>query len=525
MGEGLMIESDASLLSKPIQTIAEIPRRYAVSTPDAIALSFEGRETSYRALDELSNQVANGLVATGVRSASRIAILDKNSDIFFQILLGAAKARAVLVPINARLAPPEIAFAINDAQTEVLFVGEAFVEIIAAIRDQLDTVRQIIVLNSIYPKWRDAQPRSDPGLPVIPDDVCVQLYTSGTTGYPKGVQLSHANFPLLAVDDWKAWSADDVMLLAMPLFHIAGVGTGIFGLMAGLKTMVLREFVPSQALETIQRDRATITFLVPAMLLAMLAERDVEKLDLSSLRQILYGASPIPLELLRKSLRVFRHTGFFQVYGLTETTGVITVLGAADHSSGVDEILRSCGRPIEGVELRIVDASGKSLPARQVGEVVCRSSQNMKGYWNRTDDTARTLRNGWLHSGDAGFLDENGYLYIHDRLKDMIVSGGENVYPAEIESALYGHTDIADIAVIGVPDDRWGEAVKALIVLKPDRPADPAGILHFARERLAGFKIPKSIEFVNELPRNPSGKILKRLLRERYWEGYERRVN
>ena len=520
-----MIESDASLLSKPIQTIAEIPRRYAVSAPDAIALSFEGRETSYRALDELSNQVANGLVATGVRSASRIAILDKNSDIFFQILLGAAKARAVLVPINARLAPPEIAYAINDAQTEVLFVGEQFVEIISAIRDQLDTVRQIIVLNSIYPKWRDAQPRSDPGLPVIPDDVCVQLYTSGTTGYPKGVQLTHANFPLQAVDDWKAWSSDDVMLLAMPLFHIAGVGTGVFGLMAGLKTIVLREFVPSQALETIQCDRATVTFLVPAMLLAMLAERNVEKFDLSSLRQILYGASPIPLELLRKSLRVFKHTGFFQVYGLTETTGVITVLVAADHSAGDDEILRSCGRPIEGVELRIVGASGKSLPARQVGEVVCRSSQNMRGYWNRTDDTARTLRNGWLYTGDAGFLDKNGYLYIHDRLKDMIVSGGENVYPAEIESALYGHMDIADVAVIGVPDDRWGEAVKALIVLKPDRPADPAGILHFARERLAGFKIPKSIEFVNELPRNPSGKILKRLLRERYWEGYERRVN
>ena len=520
-----MIESDGALLSTPVRTIAEIVRRCAVRTPDAIALSFEGRETSYRVLDELSNQIANGLVATGVQPASRIAILDKNSDIFFQILLGAAKARAVLVPINARLAPPEIAFAINDAQTEVLFVGEAFVEIIAAIRDQLDTVRQIIVLNSIYPKWRDAQPRSDPGLPVSPDDVCVQLYTSGTTGYPKGVQLSHANFPLQAVDDWKAWSSDDVMLLAMPLFHIAGVGTGVLGLMAGLKTIVLREFVPSRALEAIQHHRITISFLVPAMLLAMLAERNVEKIDLSSLRQIIYGASPIPLELLRKSLRVFKHTGFFQVYGLTETTGVITVLVAADHSAGDDEILRSCGRPIEGVELRIVDASGKSLPARQVGEVVCRSSQNMKGYWNRTEDTARTLVNGWLHTGDAGFVDESGYLYIHDRLKDMIVSGGENVYPAEIESALYGHTDIADVAVIGVPDDRWGEAVKALIVLKPDRPADPAGILHFARERLAGFKIPKSIEFVNELPRNPSGKILKRLLRECYWEGYERRVN
>jgi fatty-acyl-CoA synthase len=344
-----MNDSSGSLSSTPIRTIAEIPRRYAASTPDAVALSFEGRETSYRALDELSNQVANGLLATGVRSASRIAILDKNSDIFFQILLGAAKAGAVLVPINARLAPPEIAFAINDARTEILFVGEPFVEIVAAIRDRLDSVRQIIVLNSIYRKWRDAQPVLDPGLPVSPDDVCLQLYTSGTTGYPKGVQLSHANFPLQAPDEWKAWSSDDVMLLAMPLFHIAGVGTGVLGLIAGLKTIVLREFLPARALETIQRDRATTTFLVPAMLLAMLAEPNVEQFDLSSLRQILYGASPIPLELLRKSLRVFRHTGFFQVYGLTETTGVITVLAAADHCSADDEILRSCGQPIAGV--------------------------------------------------------------------------------------------------------------------------------------------------------------------------------
>ncbi|TYO66139.1 fatty acid--CoA ligase [Bradyrhizobium hipponense] len=520
-----MIEPDRSLSSTPIQTIAEIPRRYGASTPDAIALSFEGRETNYRALDELSNQVANGLVATGVRPASRIAILDRNSDIFFQVLLGGAKARAVLVPINARLAPPEIVFAVNDAKTEILFVGESFEKLITEVQDQLDTVHQIIVLDSRYLKWRDVNPLTEPGLPVSPDDICLQLYTSGTTGYPKGVQLSHANFPLQAVNDWKAWLSDDVMLLAMPLFHIAGVGTGVLGLVAGLKTIVLREFVPSVALETIQRDRATVTFLVPAMLLAMLAERNAETFDLSSLRQILYGASPIPLELLRKSLRVFRHTKFFQVYGLTETTGVITVLGDADHSAGDDEILRSRGRPIEGVELRIIDGSGKPLPAGQVGEVVCRSTQNMRGYWNQAEDTARALQAGWLHTGDAGFLDEDGYLYIHDRLKDMIVSGGENVYPAEIESALYGHADIADVAVIGVPDDLWGEAVKAIIVLKPDRSPDPAGILHFARARLAGFKIPKSIEFVDELPRNPSGKILKRLLRERYWEGYERKVN
>ena len=512
-------------LPSTIRTVADIPRYYASRSPDAIALSFEGRETNFRDLDAVSNRVANGLLATDVRPAGRVAILDKNMDLFFQILLGAAKVRAVLVPINARLAPPEIAFAINDAGAEVLFVGEPFVEIISAIHEQLDTVRQIIVLNGIYAKWRDAQEDSDPGLPVSPEDICLQLYTSGTTGYPKGVQLSHVNLALHAHDKWRAWSPDDVLLLVMPLFHIAGCGTGIFGLMAGLKVVVLREFVPLQTLEMIQRTRATVAFLVPAMLLAMLAERDVDKFDVSSLRHVLYGASPIPIELLRQSLLVFKHTNFFQVYGLTETTGVITVLAPEDHFPSDREVLRSCGRPVKGVELRIIDAEGRALPPRQVGEILCRTSQNTKGYWNRADDTAKVLKNEWLHTGDAGFLDENGYLYIHDRLKDMIVSGGENVYPAEIESALYGHPDIADVAVIGVPDDKWGEAVKAVIVLKPDRAADAPGILLFARQRLAGFKVPKSIEFVSDLPRNPAGKILKRTLRERYWQGYERGVN
>jgi acyl-CoA synthetase (AMP-forming)/AMP-acid ligase II len=518
-----MIDPNGCIAS--IQTIADIPRHYAASAPNAIALSFEGRETRYSALDRFSNQVANGLIAVGVQSASRIAVLDKNSDIFFQILLGAAKARAVLVPINARLAPPEIAFAINDAQTEVLFIGEAFVEICSAIRDQLKTVREVVVLDSSYVNWRDAQSQSDPALPVNSEDVCLQLYTSGTTGYPKGVQLTHANFRLEARQKWQAWSPEDVLLLVMPLFHIAGCGTGLLGLRAGLKMIVRREFVPSQVLDAIQSARATIAFLVPAMLLAILAERDVGMLDLSSMKRILYGASPIPMDLLRESLRVFGNADFFQVYGLTETTGVITVLAPEDHSSLDSQIMRSCGRAVEGVELRIIDAAGTPLPAGQVGEIVCRAPQNMKGYWNRADDSARTLARGWLHTGDAGFLDERGYLYIHDRLKDMIVSGGENVYPAEIESALFAHEDIADVAVIGVPDDRWGEAVKALIVVKRDRIVGAADILHFARERLAGFKIPKSIEFVTELPRNPSGKILKRLLRERYWEGYARRVN
>lgn len=512
----------------PIETLADIPRCHAILTPDAVALSFEGRETTYGGLDDASNRVANGLIAAGVKPTGRVAILDKNSDTFFSVLLGAAKASAVLVPINARLAAPEIAFVINDAGAEILFVGEAFLETLAKISDELITIRKVIVLDASYMVWRDVQSNVDPGVASQPDDVCVQMYTSGTTGHPKGVQLTHRNFSLTSprvFDLWGDWTPSDRLLITMPLFHIAGGGTGILGLLAGLKVIILREFVPSLVLEAIQRDRITATFLVPAMILVLLSEKNIDQIDLSSLRRIIYGASPIPIDLLKSALRVFKRTGFVQVYGLTETSGVITALLPEDHSRAESEVMKSCGRPIDGVELRIVDAFGVPLPLREVGEVVCRTTRNMKGYWNRHDDTAKTLKGEWLHTGDAGYLDESGYLYIHDRIKDMIVSGGENIYPAEIESALFGHPDIADIAVIGVPDERWGEAVKALVVLRQDGVADAASILRYARERLAGYKIPKSVEFLSDLPRNPSGKVLKRKLREQYWQGHGRRVN
>jgi len=315
------------------------------------------------------------------------------------------------------------------------------------------------------------------------------------------------------------------MLLVMPLFHIAGVGLGIFGLLTGLKMIIHREFVPADALRAIEHERVNVAFLVPAMLLAMLKDESAARTNLSSLRHVIYGASPIPIELLKRAIQVFQHTNFFQVYGLTETTGVITVLGPEDHAMTRQAVMRSGGRAVDGVELRVIGADGKDLPHGEVGEIICRTVQNMEGYWKRPDDTSKTLRGGWLYTGDAGYLDQDGYLYIHDRLKDMIVTGAENVYPAEVESALYGHPDIADVAVIGVPDQRWGEAVKAVVVVKPGRIADADAILRYARERLAGYKVPKSIDFVSDLPRNPSGKILKRTLRESFWKGYERRVN
>jgi long-chain acyl-CoA synthetase len=311
----------------------------------------------------------------------------------------------------------------------------------------------------------------------------------------------------------------------MPVFHIAGAGWGFFGLYNGAKNIVLSEFTPQSALETIATHRVTKLVLVPAAIKFLIEHPAAATTDFSSLKYVLYGASPIPLELLKNAMRVLK-CGFVQVYGMTETTGAITYLPPEDHDPKGNERMRSAGKPMPGVEVKIVDGEGRPRPTGEIGEVCIRSVQNMKGYWHLPAETAKTLdAEGWVHSGDAGFVDAGGYLFIHDRVKDMIVSGGENVYPAEVESAIFGHPAVADVAVIGVPDDTWGEAVKAVVVLKPGAKAAPDDIIAFARERIAGYKCPKSVDFIAALPRNPTGKILKRELRAHYWEGRERQVN
>jgi len=310
----------------------------------------------------------------------------------------------------------------------------------------------------------------------------------------------------------------------MPLFHIAGSGWGLVGFYVGAKTIVMRDIVPPQILEAIPKYRITKALFVPAVLLFLLQTPGVQETDFSSLDLITYGASPIPLDLLRNALATFK-CGFGQLYGLTETTGAITYLAPEDHDPNGTPRMRSCGKPLSTTEIKVVDPEGNALPAGEVGEIIVCSPQIMKGYWHLPEDTAQAIRGDWFYTGDAGYFDEDGYLYIHDRVKDMIVSGGENVYPAEVESALFGHPAVADVAVIGVPDDRWGEAVKAIVVPRPGTNPTANELISFAREQIAGYKVPKSVDFAEALPRNPSGKILKRELRDPYWEGRERRVN
>lgn len=511
-----------------LNSLAEIPRFHAARRPDAVAISCEGRDTTYRQLHDASNRVANGLRAAGIVAGDRIGVLDKNSECFFEIWLGVAKVNAVIVPINSRLAGPEIAYVLNDAEIKILFVGEPFVETIQKVGPDLTTVQRIITTNDDYPRWRDKHAADDPKAGADPEDVCLQLYTSGTTGHPKGVQLTNRNIlgslPQ-TLKAWGGWGPSDIALVGMPLFHIAGCGTGLICLLGGLRLVLLRDFVPAQVIKIIQAERISVTFFVPAMILALLGEPSIGKTDLSSVRRIVYGASPIPLDLLKRAVATFTEAGFVQIYGLTETTGGITVLSAEDHVGADPELLRSCGKPIDGVDIRIVDLNGEDVPTGEVGEIVCRTAKNMKGYWRRDKDTEQAIRDGWFATGDAGYLDGRGYLFIHDRVKDMIVSGGENIYPAEVESVLFGQPDIVDVAVIGVPDERWGEAVKAIVVRRAGSTIDAETIIAYGRERLAGYKLPKSVEFVDVLPRNPTGKLLKRELREKYWRGFERRVN
>jgi long-chain acyl-CoA synthetase len=519
-----------------VETLGDLTRFHAVHRPDKEAMLFEGRSTSYAELDRHASQVANGLLADGLEPGARVGFMDKNSDHFYEVVLGCAKANTVSVGINWRLAPPEVAYILNDSRAEVLFVGPDFYGLAGKIIDEVPTLKRVVAMaadHAAWPSfesWRDAQDDSDPEVPVTTGDVAIQMYTSGTTGHPKGVQLTHSCF----FDLWRypfnddmafnVWTEDDVSLVAMPSFHIGGVGWGLMGLRPGARNVVVREFDPGTALEMIQSYGVSKLFLVPAAIRMVLAHDDARNTDYSSVKYICYGASPIPLDLLREAIEVFQ-CGFVQLYGMTETTGSATYLPPQDHEVAGNERMRSAGKPFPGVRIKVVDDDGRELPPRQVGEICIASPVNMKGYWNLPEATDKTLVDGFVHTGDAGYLDEDGYVYVHDRVKDMILSGGENIYPAEVESALFGHPAVADVAVIGVPDERWGEAVKAVVVLNPGAKADPDELIGFARERIAGYKLPKTVDFIAELPRNPSGKILKRELRKPYWEGMERHVN
>lgn len=526
-----------------ITTLDQALPLFARERPDQVALRAGERSWTYPELHAESARVAQALLAAGVAPQQRVAFLGRNVPEYFTLLFGTAMVNGVTLAVNWRLAPPEMEYILNHAQAKVLLIAAEFLGHLEQMN--LETVEQVVVIEGdpgpsggsevAYAQWIADQPETDPAIGCDVEDVCYQLYTSGTTGLPKGVELTHRNL-MCAMDigarEW-AIDGDSVVMVAMPLFHIAGSGWGVAGFTQGAEMILVRDMDPAEVLRLIETHGVTNSLFVPAVLQILSSVPGVEKTDFSTLRRIVYGASPISEQVLVRSMEVFG-CEFAQVYGLTETTGAITNLPPEDHDPGGPKahLLRAAGRPWGDVEIRIVDAeTRKDLPDGQVGEIWCRTAQNMKGYWRNDEATAESFPEGkdanglgWFRTGDAGYM-KDGYLYIHDRVKDMIVSGGENVYPAEIENVLMGHPKVADAAVIGVPSEKWGETVKAIVVDAPDGGATDEELVAWCRERLAGYKCPTSIDRIDALPRNPSGKILKTELREPYWKGHGRRVN
>jgi fatty-acyl-CoA synthase len=517
-----------AIQTKDFSTFDEFIRHWAAERPERLALEGDDLSLTFAELEEATARAATALLAMGLKKGDRIAWLGKNAATYFALFYGAARVGIVTVPVGWRLAEPEAAYVIDNADARVLFLGDGFEAAAASLGK-----RPGLIACHTAEEARRLMRETPRGAfePSGPDDGVLQLYTSGTTGNPKGAVLSNLNLFGLrkAVFDnphpYSVYDDDESILVAMPCAHIGGTGLGIAALAAGLPGIVLAEFEPSRFFDAVENRNVTRLFIVPAALAMLLNHPDCAKTDFSGLRYILYGASPIPLELLRQCITMFG-AEFIQVYGMTETTGSICALPPEDHTAEGNPRMRSAGKPLPGVEMIIRGSDGAPMPVGEIGEICTRSSNNMLGYWKLPEATASTMdAGGWIATGDVGYMDADDYVYIFDRAKDMIITGGENVYPAEVESAIYGHPDVLEVAVIGVPDEKWGEAVKAVCVPKPDHTIDPDSIIGWARERVAGFKVPKSVDVIAALPRNPSGKILRRELREPYWAGRERQVN
>jgi len=517
-----------------LRTLADVTREQAASRPDNTALAYvnDGRAWTYAELDAEACRVAQALLAAGVGPGDRIAYLDRNAPEYFPFLFGGAKINAVSVAVNWRLAVPEMDYILNDSEAVILLVGDEYLGAIEQMN--LPTIATVVVLGDpgdsgfpTYDQWLAGHAALDPHLPVLGTDTCYQLYTSGTTGRPKGVELTHDNFLHCLSRSLEALQMDEhtVNLVCMPLFHISGSGWGVVGMYPGARSVLLRDVDLPLIVRLIGKERITHTLFVPAVLQFLLSVPGAQDADYSSLHSIVYGASPISESVLLPAMQTFG-CRFFHAYGLTETTGAVSMLHHDDHDPGGPRanLLRSCGKVIANHRIKIMDPESLgATPDGEVGEIWVKGPQAMKGYWNNPDASRQAFQGEWFRTGDAGYL-RDGYLFIHDRVKDMIISGGENIYPAEVENVLMKHPSIADAAVIAVPDKRWGESVKA-IVQRADDALTEAEVITFCRTQLANYKCPKSVDWTDELPRNPSGKILKVELRKPYWAGRSRQVS
>lgn len=518
-----------------MMTVDYLIKKSAQKFAKRLALVDGDLRLTYEALNDRVNRLANGLLEMGLKKGDRVGVLFRNCHEALESTLALNKAGFVYVPLNARYAGQEHEYMLNNSEANTVIYSKEFSDTIDQIRGQVPGVKNYICAGETEGSisYEDLLSRSsgkEPDIPIFPEDLIYIRYTSGTTGKPKGVMLSHRSGVASIVNsmlDNVDIKSDDVMVHVGPITHASGALI-LPHFIVGAANVLLKEFDPELFLQTIERERASTIFVVPTMLIFLLQHPSLAKYNLSSLKTIKYGAAPMPLEPLREALKVFGPI-LTQGYGLTEAPLQDTGLRKEDHvvdgPSEVTARLASAGRELQLIQVRIVDDQGNELKPGEIGEIAIKGDNVMLGYWKNPEATADKLRNGWLHTGDMAYKDEAGYVFIVDRKHDMIISGGFNIYPKEVEDAIYCHPAVSQCAVIGVPDDQWGESVKAVVVLREGHEATEQDIIEHCRKNIASYKKPKSVEFVDSIPVNPNGKVMRRELREKYWVGLTRRVN
>ena len=502
--------------------------------PDRVAIVFEGARYTYAELKSRVNRLANALAGLGVGEGDRVAVLQVNTNEHVELCFAAAQLDAVYAPLNFRARADELSFMVDDAQPKVLVAGSRYVGMVDSFKGNLDSAPRLVSLEEPAEGWEfyDDMVATAPEEERFPQgdgaDLTVLLFTSGTTSLPKGVMLSHDSFSSYILSNVSPVDPDDEErnILTVPLYHIAGMQTVMSSIYGGRTLIIQRQFDPKGWMELVETERANRAVMVPTMLKMLIDHDDFHDHDLSSLNIVTYGAAPMPFEVIKRAIQELPGVHFINAFGQTETAATITMLPPEDHIlEGTEEEierklrrLTSVGKPLDDVDVRIVDDDANPVADGEVGEIVASGPRLMKGYWNQEEATSETFRGGWLYTGDLGYMDEDGYIYLAGRSKDFIKRGGEMISPEEVEQVLHSHQAIEEAAIIGVPDIDWGERVRAVVVLKDGQTAQDDEIIEYCRQRLASFKKPESVVFVSELPRNPMGKVLKRLLREEYDE-------
>ncbi|MBW2003370.1 MAG: long-chain-fatty-acid--CoA ligase [Deltaproteobacteria bacterium] len=516
--------------------IGDLIARGAKYYPDKLATVFKDVRLTYKELNDRVNVVGNAILSAGIRKKDRVGIICHNSHFYQELFFGTAKTGAVFTTINWRLAPRELEFIINDAEVKLLFVADRYWAQIEPIKDKLSTIEQYIMIGESVPgtiSYEDfigSSSADEINIEIDQHDTFWQLYTSGTTGRPKGVMLTHSNLYADAAHNiiGNRLNRDDVVWCQIyPMFHIALKFVIIIAYVQGT-CIILEKFDLKELCEMIEQEKCNYLVMVPTMWQSFIDYPDLDKHDLSGLKYCGYSSSPMPVGLIKRLMKTFPDITFFQTYGLTESGSSLTILPADQHvMDGPEHIVKrlgSLGRPMTGVDVRVVDEQDRDCPPGKIGEIIGRGDNIMKGYWKLPGETKNTLKDGWLYTGDMGYWDEYGYIYMADRKKDMIISGGENIYPNEVEQIIREINGVIDVAVIGVPDDIWGEAVKAIIIKAHDSELNEEDVIRYCSQNIASYKKPKSVDFVSDFPRGPTRKVLKRKLRENYWKDRQRKV-